>query len=148
VLTIEIVHARDPQASRAALLAAIEAATQTPQGRARLALIAALSTVTGWYNPHAPRPADRDSWILGQAAWLHDAYTLSLGPTGRVDLEAKVGGNPSTTVGVDYVDHWRRISETRRRLAVVVLGRTRHRLLMRAPDFRRRGRAATHHRTP
>ena len=89
MLTIEIVHARDPQASRAALLAAIEAATQTPQGRARLALIAALSTVTGWYNPHAPRPADRDSWILGQAAWLHDAYTLSLGPTGRVDLEAK-----------------------------------------------------------
>ena len=84
MLTIEIVHARDPQASRAALLAAIEAATQTPQGRARLALIAALSTVTGWYNPHAPRPADRDSWILGQAAWLHDAYTLSLGPTGRV----------------------------------------------------------------
>jgi uncharacterized membrane-anchored protein len=47
VLTIEIVHARDPQASRAALLAAIEAATQTPQGRARLALIAALNTVTG-----------------------------------------------------------------------------------------------------
>jgi hypothetical protein len=34
-------------------------------------------------------PTDRDSWILGQAAWLHDAHTLSLGPTGRVDLEAK-----------------------------------------------------------
>ena len=99
---IEIVRARDPQASRAALLAAIEAATQTPQGRARLALIAAFNTVTGWYNAHAPRPTDRESWILGQAAWLHDAYTLSLGPTGRVDLEAKVGGNPSTTVGVDY----------------------------------------------
>jgi hypothetical protein len=53
-------------------------------------------------SAHAPRPTDRDSWVLGQAAWLHDAYTLSLGPTGRVDLEAKVGGNPSTTVGVDY----------------------------------------------
>jgi hypothetical protein len=99
---IEIVHASDPQASRAALLAAIEAATQSSQGRARLALIASLNTVTGWYNAHEPRPTDRDAWILGQAAWLHDAYTLSLGPTGRADLEAKVGGNPSTTVGVDY----------------------------------------------
>jgi alpha-beta hydrolase superfamily lysophospholipase len=99
---IEIVDASDPQASRAALLAAIQAATQTPQGRARLALIAALNTVTGWYDAHEPRPTDRDDWILGQAAWLHDAYTLSLGPTGRADLEAKVGGNPSTTVGVDY----------------------------------------------
>jgi len=99
---IEIVHASDPEASRAALLAAIQAATQTPQGRARLALIAALNTVTGWYDAHQPRPTDPDAWILGQAAWLHDAYTLSLGPTGRADLEAKVGGNPSTTVGVDY----------------------------------------------
>jgi hypothetical protein len=99
---IEIVNASDPLASRAALLAGIQAATQTPQGRARLALIASFDTLTGWYDAHAPRPTDRDAWILGQAAWLRDAYTLSLGPTGRADLEAKVGGNPSTTVGVDY----------------------------------------------
>jgi hypothetical protein len=108
---IEIVHPSDPQASRAALLGAIEAATQTPQGRARLALIAALDTVTGWYNAHAPRPTDPDTWILGQASWLHDAYTLALGPTGRVDLEAKVGGNPSTTVGVDYARQLARSGE-------------------------------------
>ncbi|MFI2294579.1 alpha/beta hydrolase family protein [Isoptericola sp. NPDC019571] len=94
---IELVHADDPGASRDALVAALVEAQETPQGRARISLIASLNTVTGWYGMNDPRPATLEERARGQAQWLIGAYTLGLGPTGRVDLEATTGGNPSST---------------------------------------------------
>jgi dienelactone hydrolase len=99
---IEIVRPRDPQAARQALLEAIGAATETKQGRARLALIASLATVPPWYAAHEPRPASPEAEARAQAAWIANAYTLSLGPTLRPGIEAQLGGNPSTTVGVRH----------------------------------------------
>jgi dienelactone hydrolase len=99
---IELVHARDPEAATQALVAAIERALTTQQGRARLALAGAFNNVQGWYASHEPQPTDLDEWIRQQAAWIQNAYTIGLGPISRADLERTAGGNPSWNVGIDY----------------------------------------------
>ncbi|HEU5111224.1 MAG TPA: hypothetical protein VFT95_22010, partial [Micromonosporaceae bacterium] len=60
---VELIGASDPVASRDALVAVVERERGTPQGRARLALAAALGNVTGWYFSLQPRPADLTGWI-------------------------------------------------------------------------------------
>ncbi|MEA2149746.1 MAG: hypothetical protein QOD69_1576 [Solirubrobacteraceae bacterium] len=99
---IELVHATDPVRSTALLAQAVEQAPTTPQGRARLALTGALNNVAGWYFGHDPQPTDPIERIRQQALWIENAYIKSFGPSGRVDLERKAGGNPSWNVGIDY----------------------------------------------
>lgn len=99
---IELVHPGNPLASRTALADAIAAAAETRDGRARLALIASLNDVTGWYDLSQPEPDDLEEWIRGQAQWLTWAYSVGLGPTARVDLESKLGGNPSASFDGDW----------------------------------------------
>lgn len=99
---IDIVRAADPAASAQALAAAIQQALTTPRGRARLALAGSFNNVADWYIAHQPRPTDLVERIRQQASWVLNAYTLGLGPTARVDLERRAGGNPSWNVGVDY----------------------------------------------
>jgi pimeloyl-ACP methyl ester carboxylesterase len=99
---IELVRAADPARSTDLLVAAIEQALTTPQGRARLALTGALNNVAGWYFGHEPQPTDPTERIRQQAMWIENAYVKSFGPSGRVDLERKAGGNPSWNVGIDY----------------------------------------------
>jgi hypothetical protein len=50
-------------------------------------------------------------WIRQQAAWIQNAYIVGLGPSARVDLEAKAGGNPSWNVGIDYRQQLARSSQ-------------------------------------
>ncbi|MEV4625815.1 alpha/beta hydrolase-fold protein [Micromonospora sp. NPDC049523] len=99
---IDLVRADDPTASAAALQQAVQRAVGTPQGQARIALAASFGNVPGWYSAHLPEPTDPTERILAQASWLEWAYSLGMGPTGRADLEARAGGNPSWNVGVDY----------------------------------------------
>ena len=99
---IELVRATDPARSTDLLVQAVQQALTTPQGRARLALAGALNNVTGWYYGHEPQPTDMTERIRQQAAWIQNAYILSFGPAGRVDLERKAGGNPSWNIGIDY----------------------------------------------
>nr|CTQ95326.1 putative membrane protein [Kibdelosporangium sp. MJ126-NF4] len=97
---IDLVKARDPKASTAALQAAVDGAHHDNAGRARIALAAALGNIPGWYNAHAERPQDA---IADQAKWIHSAYISGMGPEkGREDLERRAGGNPSFNIGVDY----------------------------------------------
>jgi len=110
---VELVEASDPDASAAALAQAVVEARTTEEGRARLALVASLYNVTGWYGAFEPRPGTLEEWIIGQSHWLHDAYVLGHGPQDRADVEGYLGGNPSTNVGVDYRDLLRRSSERR-----------------------------------
>lgn len=109
---IELVRPNDAEGSTQALADAITEALTTPEGRARLALVASLNNVTGWYRAHHPQPTDRDERIENQAAWLLNAYTIGLGPNARVDLEARAGGNPSFNVGVDYRRQLARSNQT------------------------------------
>ncbi|MEL7974448.1 hypothetical protein AAG589_01170 [Isoptericola sp. F-RaC21] len=99
---IELVDPDDPVASRDALVAALTQAQETPEGRARIALVASLNTVTGWYWMNEERPRTLEDRARAQAQWLIGAYTLSLGPTGRAGLEETLGGNPSRT-GLDHL---------------------------------------------
>lgn len=94
---IELVHPGDPVGSRTALADALTAAAQTADGRARIALIASLNSVSGWYDVSQPEPDDLEERITGQAQWLIWAYSTGLGPTARVDWEAKLGGNASSS---------------------------------------------------
>jgi pimeloyl-ACP methyl ester carboxylesterase len=108
---IDVVHPRDPVASTLALQHAVEQAVTTQQGRARLALVAALGDVSGWYSALQPRPTELAEVIRQQAQWIEFADILGLGPMARADLEARAGGNPSSNVGVDYARQLARSSQ-------------------------------------
>ncbi|MGA7294922.1 MAG: hypothetical protein WBW53_16045 [Terriglobales bacterium] len=79
------------------------AAQVTAQGRARIALTAALADVPGWYDPTSPEPAKTDytDQQANQFQWLENvdfAFVFAF----RADLETRAGGNPSFNNGVDY----------------------------------------------
>ncbi|PSL06094.1 hypothetical protein CLV30_103249 [Haloactinopolyspora alba] len=128
---IDLVEARDPARSTELLLAAIDEATTTELGRARLALAGAIGNVPGWYSTPDPEPTDLGARLRQQLDWIRYAYVMGLGPAGRGDLEARAGGNPSWNTGVNY----RRLfaHSARRDLAVQAYGGDRRQL---AADLR------------
>ena len=103
---IDLVHPVDAAqagADTTALSEAVTTALTSEEGRARLALVASMANITGWWSALAPRPTDPDEVIRQQANWILNAYVGGFaGPTARLDLEAKVGGNPSSNEDVDY----------------------------------------------
>jgi pimeloyl-ACP methyl ester carboxylesterase len=108
------VDAARAEADTAALSAAVTTALATEEGRARLALVASMANISGWWSALAPRPTDPDEVIRQQANWILYAYIGGFaGPTARLDLEHKVGGNPSSNEGVDYRRQLLRSAQTR-----------------------------------
>jgi len=98
------VHLANPQASLQQALAVLNQAQQTPQGRARIALSAALGNLPGWFSATAPRPAADDFAAQEQNQFLWQSQVDFLFAfLGRADIETRAGGNPSWNVGVDYV---------------------------------------------
>jgi hypothetical protein len=91
----------EAHAASGALTAAIEAGQQSPQGRARVALAAAL-----FHMPHEetgrPEPAPGDWAAIQEAQFRWLRTTLAFVTPGRFDIESQVGGNASSNVGVDY----------------------------------------------
>ena len=100
---LQVVHITDPGANLDRARNAVSAAGSTPQGKARLALIAALGDLPGWFNPLEPEPSPTDYPTLAtnQASWLgfDFAYVFAY----RAELEQRAGGNPSWNTGVDYI---------------------------------------------
>ena len=75
----------------------------TPQGKARLALAAAVGDTPGWFNRDSaePAPGDFAARELNQYLWdsqVDFPFLFAL----RAELEARAGGNPSWNTGVDY----------------------------------------------
>lgn len=99
---LELVKATDPAHSVRVLRDGVRQALTTPAGRARLALIGAIGQLPRWASAHDRPPADVETAIRAQAWWTESAYVASLGPSGRVDIERRAGGNPSWNTGVDY----------------------------------------------
>lgn len=81
----------------------LASAQNTAQGRARIALGAALGDVPGWFDPTSaePAPADYAAQEANQFAWDNNPDFL-FGFFGRFELESRAGGNFSWNTGVDY----------------------------------------------
>src|SRR5271163_4635762 len=78
-------------------------AQATPQGRARIALGAALADTPGWFTPLSPEPAPTD--YAGQEAnqFLWDQQVdFPFVFAFRAELEVRAQGNVSWNTGVDY----------------------------------------------
>ena len=89
------------QATAGTLTDAVLAAQDSPDGRARIALAAALSHLPRWAEGQPePGPRDYQAQVDAQVAQL--TTILGFGYVGRVDIENTVGGNPSWNAGVDY----------------------------------------------
>ncbi|MGA7928088.1 MAG: prolyl oligopeptidase family serine peptidase [Candidatus Sulfotelmatobacter sp.] len=100
--SLQVVNITNPDnlASAEGILAG---AQTTAQGRARVALAAALGDLPGWFDPTSPEPARTDyaAQLANQFLWLSEVdfpFIFAL----RAELEARAGGNPSWNTGVDY----------------------------------------------
>ncbi|HYX68868.1 MAG TPA: prolyl oligopeptidase family serine peptidase [Terriglobales bacterium] len=100
---LQLVHITNPPANLGLAEGILAAAQATPQGRARIALGAALGDTPGWFNPALPEPAATDfaSQEANQFLWLSQVdfpFVFAL----RAELEFRAGGNPSWNAGVNY----------------------------------------------
>ncbi|MEV5550578.1 prolyl oligopeptidase family serine peptidase [Streptomyces sp. NPDC052309] len=93
----------DARAAAQALTSAADAAQRTPEGRARIALAAALHNVPGYNDPTQTEPGPRD-WAGQQAGQYTAVRGLLQQPafSWRQEAEHRAGGNPSWNTGVDY----------------------------------------------
>jgi pimeloyl-ACP methyl ester carboxylesterase len=81
----------------------LNVAQATAQGRARIALAAALGNLPGWFTPLSPEPAATDyaSQEENQFLWEQNVdfpFVFAF----RAELEARAGGNVSWNTGVDF----------------------------------------------
>jgi pimeloyl-ACP methyl ester carboxylesterase len=99
---LELVHITDWQANVARANAVVAAAQATPQGRARLALAAALFPLPDWWQVGTQRPAREDYEVRRQNQTQALQFQLAFIFGFRQEIEQRAGGNPSWNVGVDY----------------------------------------------
>ncbi len=100
---VQVTGIANPTANLTAAETALAAAQQTPQGRARLALVSAMADTPGWFTPGSPEPAATD--YAGQEANQFDWASQVTFPfifAFRAEIEARAGGNPSWTTGVNF----------------------------------------------
>jgi hypothetical protein len=110
VRLVDLADPDDAFAAVGALSTALDTAQATPQGRARIALAAAVMDLPGWLGAANPRPARDDLAAQEAAQYEHLKTTILFGLVLRADQEARIGGNPSTNAGVDYGRQLRRSS--------------------------------------
>jgi len=117
--SVQVVNITNPGANLTAADDAAAAAQKTPQGRARLALSAALGDTPGWFTPLSPEPAANDYSAQEANQYLWDTeidfpFVFDL----RAELEARAGGNPSWTTGVNYYLQLARSADLREVIAL------------------------------
>jgi pimeloyl-ACP methyl ester carboxylesterase len=100
---LQVVDITNPDANLTLAEEILAAAQTTPQGRARIALGAALSDTPGWFTPTSPEPSPTDfaSQEANQFLWDQQVdfpFVFAF----RAELEARAGGNVSWNTGVDY----------------------------------------------
>jgi pimeloyl-ACP methyl ester carboxylesterase len=145
---LELVNITDWPANVARANAAVAAAQATAEGRARLALAAALFPLPDWYDPNTPRPAREDFAARQQQQFRALQFQLAFIFGFRQEVEQRAGGNPSWNVRVDYARLLRRSGS--RDIAVGLYRQTGLdlrrdlRLLERAPRVRAEPRAAAY----
>ncbi|HEY3061058.1 MAG TPA: prolyl oligopeptidase family serine peptidase [Chloroflexota bacterium] len=100
---LQLVHITDPSANLQFAQVLLAQAQATPQGRARIALAAAMTNLPGWIDQTTPEPAANDfvTRELNQFLWNRNV-DFPFGFALRAELEARAHGNPSWNTGVDY----------------------------------------------
>jgi hypothetical protein len=100
---VHVTGIANPTANLTAAETALAAAQQTPQGRARMALVSAMGDTPGWFTPGSPEPAATDytAQEANQFDWASQV-TFPFVFDFRAELEARAGGNPSWTTGVNF----------------------------------------------
>jgi pimeloyl-ACP methyl ester carboxylesterase len=101
--SVQVVNITNPGGNLTGALTAAASAQQTKQGRARMALVAALGDTPGWFTPLSPEPGRRN--FTAQEANQYEWFSQVDGPfifALRAELEARAGGNVSWTTGVNY----------------------------------------------
>src|SRR6202041_3376337 len=100
---LQVVGIANPTANFTLAEDVLAAAQATPQGRARIALGAALSDTPGWFTPLSPEPAANDFASQEQNQFLWDQQVdFPFVFAFRAELEARAGGNVSWNTGIDY----------------------------------------------
>jgi pimeloyl-ACP methyl ester carboxylesterase len=104
---LQLVNITNPLGNLALSESLLAAAQATPQGRARIALAAALGDTPGWFNPASPEPAATDfaSQEANQFLWFQQVdfpFIFAL----RAELEFRAGGNPSWNTSVNYFEQF------------------------------------------
>jgi pimeloyl-ACP methyl ester carboxylesterase len=110
--SVQVVNITNPTANLTGAETAAAAAQQTPQGRARLALAAALGDTPGWFTPLSAEPAASD--VAAQEANQYQWDTQVDFPfvfAFRAELEARAGGNPSWNTGINYVTQFEKSAD-------------------------------------
>jgi hypothetical protein len=101
--TLQLVHITDPLANLGQAEAILAAAQGTLPGRARLALVAAMGDVPGWFSPLTAEPAASDFTSREANQFLWDQQRdFPLVFAFRGEMEFRAGGNPSWNTGVHY----------------------------------------------
>jgi pimeloyl-ACP methyl ester carboxylesterase len=100
---LQVVNITNPTENFDLSEAILAEAQATPQGRARIALGAALADTPGWFTPLSPEPAPTDfvSQEANQFLWDQQVdfpFVFAF----RAELEARAQGNVSWNTGVDY----------------------------------------------
>ncbi|MDE2403566.1 MAG: alpha/beta hydrolase [Sphingomonadales bacterium] len=109
---IDLVGVADDLANARRAQAALAAAMQTPEGRARVALAGVLAGIPGWTRRDHPRPAEADAAAQVDeiaASFVAGAFLP------RSDQERRAGGPFSWNTGVDYA---RQLARSGRRVLV------------------------------
>lgn len=100
---LQLVNIKDPLGNLTKAEKILSKAQKTLQGRARIALAAALADVPGWFDPFSKEPAPKNytAWEKNQYQWLsQDDFPFAFYL--RAELEKRAGGNPSWNDGVGY----------------------------------------------
>ncbi len=99
--TLQVVDITNPTQNYTNAENILGAAQTTPQGQARIALVAALTDVPGWFYPNTPEPYVYATQEANQFLWFaNDDFLFPFYL--RAELESRAGGNPSFNTGVNY----------------------------------------------
>jgi hypothetical protein len=90
----------DAQAENQALSALVAKAGADPEGRARLALAAAIVQMPVWTSARSPKPAADD--YAAQLDQMQASFGFAIAIPVRAAVETLAGGNVSWNTGVDY----------------------------------------------
>lgn len=101
--SLPVVHITNPSAAFNQAESILGSAQNTPQGRARISLAAALADIPGWFDSASPEPASKDFGTQEQNQFLWESKVdFAFAFFARAELEFRAGGNPSWNTGINY----------------------------------------------